>query len=237
MAHENLKAASARYKKAYNRKARDRQLKVGDKALVLLPTSNNRLLMQWKGPFVVTSKTGPLDYKIDINGKLKQFHINMLRWYTERVKPVNHGGTSDVLAEVGVAIVDMDHEEDQLDNSSEERGNSICDTVRQKESVEDVHLSSGLTSEQVTEMKDILKDFPDVFTDIPGKTNLVECDIKLTSQEPVKVKQHPMPYSMTEDLKKEVQQMLGERGGSVVECRTPEREVRGSRPTSAVLCP
>ena len=29
----------------------------------------------------------------------------------------------------------------------------------------------------------------------------------------------------------------GERGGSVVECRTPEREVQGSRPTAAVLCP
>ena len=29
----------------------------------------------------------------------------------------------------------------------------------------------------------------------------------------------------------------GERGGSVVECRTPEREVRGLRPTAAVLCP
>ena len=29
----------------------------------------------------------------------------------------------------------------------------------------------------------------------------------------------------------------GERGGSVVECRTPEREVRGSRPTAAVSCP
>ena len=29
----------------------------------------------------------------------------------------------------------------------------------------------------------------------------------------------------------------GERGGSVVECRVPEREVRGSRPTAAVLCP
>ena len=29
----------------------------------------------------------------------------------------------------------------------------------------------------------------------------------------------------------------GERGGSVVECRTPEREVRGSRPTAAVFCP
>ena len=29
----------------------------------------------------------------------------------------------------------------------------------------------------------------------------------------------------------------GERGGSVVECRTPEREVPGSRPTAAVWCP
>ena len=31
--------------------------------------------------------------------------------------------------------------------------------------------------------------------------------------------------------------VIGERGGSVVECRTPEREVRGSRPTATVLCP
>ena len=31
--------------------------------------------------------------------------------------------------------------------------------------------------------------------------------------------------------------LSGKRGGSVVECRTPEREVRGSKPTAAVLCP
>ena len=31
--------------------------------------------------------------------------------------------------------------------------------------------------------------------------------------------------------------VLGERGGSVVEYRTPEREVRGLKPTVAVLCP
>ena len=30
---------------------------------------------------------------------------------------------------------------------------------------------------------------------------------------------------------------VGERGGSVAEYRTPEREVGGSRPTAAVLCP
>ena len=39
------------------------------------------------------------------------------------------------------------------------------------------------------------------------------------------------------DLIVSVPDHCGERGGSVVECRTPEREVRGSRPTAAVLCP
>ena len=34
-----------------------------------------------------------------------------------------------------------------------------------------------------------------------------------------------------------LKQIIGERGGSVVECRTPEREVGGSKPTAAVLCP
>ena len=35
----------------------------------------------------------------------------------------------------------------------------------------------------------------------------------------------------------ESEPFAGERGGSVVECRTPEREVGGSKPTAAVLCP
>ena len=43
-----------------------------------------------------------------------------------------------------------------------------------------------------------------------------------------------MQYSL---VSKVITLPKGERGGSVVECRTPEREVRGSRPTAAVLCP
>ena len=40
-------------------------------------------------------------------------------------------------------------------------------------------------------------------------------------------------FFTSEDTKR----YMGERGGSVVECRTPEREVGGSIPTAAVLCP
>ena len=41
----------------------------------------------------------------------------------------------------------------------------------------------------------------------------------------------------TIDSYKDPNNTVGERGGSVVECRTPEREVGGSKPTAAVLCP
>ena len=43
--------------------------------------------------------------------------------------------------------------------------------------------------------------------------------------------------SIDPSIHQSIHPSIGERGGSVVECRTPEREVRGSRPTSAVLCP
>ena len=44
-------------------------------------------------------------------------------------------------------------------------------------------------------------------------------------------------YTISTTRKKWYPYFVGERGGSVVECRTPEREVRGSRPTAAMLCP
>ena len=47
----------------------------------------------------------------------------------------------------------------------------------------------------------------------------------------------PYTFNMVTCLLSGCHACPGERGGSVVECRTPEREVRGSRPTAAVLCP
>ena len=68
----------------YNVRSRLRKLKVGEKVSVLLPTKANKLLMQWKGPYGVLEKIGKLDYKIKIKGKVKVFHINMLKLYVER---------------------------------------------------------------------------------------------------------------------------------------------------------
>ena len=56
------------------------------KVLVLLPTDNNKLLMQLKGPYVIKEKINKFDYRIDFNGKERVYHANLLRRYIERDK-------------------------------------------------------------------------------------------------------------------------------------------------------
>lgn len=81
----NLSKAS-RYRNYYNSKAKKRSLKVGDKALILLPTKANKLLMHWRSPFTVTEVCEPLDYKIKVGNKSMLFHINMLKQYIKRIQ-------------------------------------------------------------------------------------------------------------------------------------------------------
>jgi len=47
--------------------------------LVLLPTDHNKLLMQWKGPFEVSSEVDLNDYKVKVKGKEKVYHANLLK--------------------------------------------------------------------------------------------------------------------------------------------------------------
>ncbi len=69
IAREELRKAQRHQKRYYDLKARHRKLSVGDKALVLLPTGTNKLLMKWKGPYVVKERLGLDDYRIDVRGK------------------------------------------------------------------------------------------------------------------------------------------------------------------------
>ena len=56
LAQQTLERAQSRYKGAYDKKARERKLEVGEKVFLLLPTCGNRLLMQWQGPYVVQKR-------------------------------------------------------------------------------------------------------------------------------------------------------------------------------------
>ena len=51
---------------------------------MLLPTDHNKLLMQWKGHYEVSSVLGINDYKVKVKDKLKVYHANLLKAYIQR---------------------------------------------------------------------------------------------------------------------------------------------------------
>ena len=83
IAMENTFQSSQKSKRLFDRKARQRSFKKGDEVLVLLPSSSNKLLAKWLGPFPITQDLHP-DYRVLIKGKEKVLHANMLKKYIRR---------------------------------------------------------------------------------------------------------------------------------------------------------
>ena len=83
---ENWKESQGRYKHYFDKKAKQKNVKIGDKVLVLLPTKNNKLVMQWKGPYAVVGEPYNNDFQIVMGKKKRTYHINMLKQYRKEMK-------------------------------------------------------------------------------------------------------------------------------------------------------
>ncbi|XP_071098994.1 uncharacterized protein [Haliotis cracherodii] len=84
IAQQELKKKSGKYKKFFDAKSQARKMKVGDKVLLLLPTDSNKLLLQWKGPYVILEAFGIGNYRIQVGNKTKTYHANLLKKYIDR---------------------------------------------------------------------------------------------------------------------------------------------------------
>ena len=199
MAQEELSKASGRYKKYYDSRTRDRKFVEGDQVLVLLPTDTNKLLLQWKGPFRVTSKVGKHDYRVDQNGKIKTYHANLLRKYIRRGDNDNRVSAGSCLEMLGTGIVESDGGDEVME--------SEMPSFEQTESVHNVHIGP-IDETKSVKIQELLGKFGDVFTDVPGKTELIEFKIKLTTTDPVKSKAYQVPHAVRETVKQEIDAMM-----------------------------
>ena len=84
LAQAELEKNQRRNKNLCNRKAKKWSFQVGDKVLVLLPIDQNKLLMQWKGPFEIKATEWGNNCRVEVNKTVKTYHINMLKLYVER---------------------------------------------------------------------------------------------------------------------------------------------------------
>ena len=53
-------------------------------------------------------------------------------------------------------------------------------------------------------LKDLVRRYTDVFTDMPGETDVIQHQISLTDDTPIRRKLYPLPYAMREELRNEV---------------------------------
>ena len=202
---DRLREAQGRYKYHYDKQSRPRRLKTGDEVLVLLPTNQNKLLMQWKGPYPVTEIVGVNDYRVKEKGKNKTYHINLLKEYVSRKEGAVEESQS-MMELAGAAVIE--YEEGKVESVIDEE--QLLDTRRtsEKETYKDVKISSKLSASQKRDMKNLVFQYRDVFTDKPGTTNLAKHKIEMVTDDPVRVKPYPIPYSLREELKQDMEQML-----------------------------
>ncbi|XP_051724240.1 uncharacterized protein LOC127498671 isoform X1 [Ctenopharyngodon idella] len=180
---ENLLQAQDKQSRLYNRGTNLRKFAPGEKVLVLLPTSSSKLLAKWQGPFEVTRRIGDLDYEVirsDRRGARQIYHLNLLKKWNE--------------AEA-VMLAMVIGGEDDLGPEANTKHQSLA-------------LAPGgdhLSPSQLTDLTKLQAEFADVFSPLPGRTNLIQHHIETEPGVVVSSR----PYRLPEHKKKVVQAELG----------------------------
>ena len=105
-----------------------------------------------------------------------------------------------------VSLVDLTAEE-----MEDECSDGLIQTPSVCESGEgtQVNINPALSQEEQNQVCSLVQEFSGTFSEKkPGRTSLMEHDIKLTTDSPVRVKQYPLPYSMMQAVGDEVRSMI-----------------------------
>ena len=198
LAHKSLASASKKQARYFDRSTKQRKLSVGDQVLLLQPEKQNKMQMSWKGPYIVTDCIGDGNYRLQMGNKEKLYHVNMMKKYITR--DAKEG-------EVHIVSVVMCEDEE---TSPECKKSSSIPTVplSRTEGPKEVNKAEALTERQKAQVEAMCEKYSKALSDLPGETNLAECEIPQEDEKPIFVKQYPLPHSKVEAVKAEVQEML-----------------------------
>ena len=191
LARENLAKAQQQQKRWYDQNARERAFQAGEHVLVLLPTSTQKLLAKWQGPYPVRRCISPVTYEIDMFDRQKRhriFHINMLRKW--------HAPTALNLW-AGDEPADGEADADELPLWKEDLSDSGDGEPT---------IGSQLNSEQKRDLKSLREEFADVMCDLPGRTNLAEHQVHTGSAHPVRLPPYRLPHAYRDTVWRELQE-------------------------------
>lgn len=187
---QHAEQQQAVYKTYYDKHSKRRILEAGDKVLVLMPTSTNSMLAQWQGPFTVIERVGEVNYIIDLGRRKTTLHINMLKKWLERPETVN------------AIIVECENDDNDVTDYP------ICHefdngTIKWE-------MGRKLTSEQKQQLTELLAKYEKLglFSNKPGRTHLIEHEIRLTDNQPCVQAPYKVPDALKDQVSKQLDEML-----------------------------
>ena len=146
--------------------------------------------MQWKGPHVVERRVRPVDYVVNVKGKSKVFHVNLLKRYYSRINDADQkrdtsveGGAVLELASSAIIAADGEGRPDDAVDDDELLDESPC---LERDTINDVKLCEELNVEQRAQAQRLIEEFSPVFSNKPGETDLIKYRVKLISDEPIR---------------------------------------------------
>ncbi len=217
--HDSLTDAQEDEKTYYDKDARSRVYEVGQKVLVMLPVPGDALSVKYQGPYTVERQTSPVDYVIRMPSTrrvLRVVHVNMMRPYFNRSQYVSLVVSDRPTVQCREVAMNV---EDDLDLGDIPSSLSGVDRVQSGVSCTADKLHDKLkhlNQSQRSDMFNLLCRHKGVFSEKPGKTNLMTHSIKLKADvQPVQLRPYRMNVRMQEILRGEIEQML--KDGLIVE--------------------
>ncbi|GFV94756.1 transposon Ty3-G Gag-Pol polyprotein [Trichonephila clavipes] len=183
----------------YDKNSVKREIKDGDLVLVLAISRANKLAVQWIGLATILNKISETNYLVEIPDRRETsqiYHINMLKPYYKRPEHVN----VSINDETQNSLADQELEIPYLENNS--LVYDFEDVIQASE------LNKYLHDKQMDLMRELLNKYSKCFSNNPGLTNLVEHEIQLVSNQPVRTKLYRMSHRQNEILTNEINRML-----------------------------
>ena len=184
----NSDVAKDKQKKYYDRKASPRAYQVGQKVLLLNKAKRSKFEMTWVGPYTVIEKLNDVDYRLETPGKRKSdlvVHVNLIKPYVERIQATSCSVSSWV--------------------GQEPDSDSGVELVKVQPEPSSDH---DLSRDQKRQLERLVGEFPHLFSDKPGVTDLVEHEISLEGDSVPSQKPYRISHMALEQMKKEVQELL-----------------------------